>query len=62
MILSEKFTDLSQPTMSHHFKILADAEILVVEKNGTEKSYSLNTKNLKKNGRNFHLNRNIIPL
>jgi DNA-binding transcriptional ArsR family regulator len=48
--VSEKFSDLSQPTMSHHFKILAEAEILNVEKNATERIYSLNLKTLKENG------------
>jgi ArsR family transcriptional regulator, arsenate/arsenite/antimonite-responsive transcriptional repressor len=34
--------DLSQPTLSHHIKILIDANILHVQKDGTSKTYSLN--------------------
>jgi ArsR family transcriptional regulator len=48
--ISEKFSNLSQPTMSHHFKVLAEAGILLVEKNSTERIYSLNIKNLKDSG------------
>lgn len=33
---------LSQPAMSHHFKKLVDAGVLVEEKRGTQKSYRLN--------------------
>jgi ArsR family transcriptional regulator len=45
--ISEKFASLSQPTMSHHFKVLAEAGVLIVEKNSTERIYSLDMKNLK---------------
>jgi ArsR family transcriptional regulator, arsenate/arsenite/antimonite-responsive transcriptional repressor len=37
-----KDLDLSQPTLSHHIKILIDAKILLVQKEGTCKKYSLN--------------------
>jgi ArsR family transcriptional regulator, arsenate/arsenite/antimonite-responsive transcriptional repressor len=45
-----KGLDLSQPTLSHHIKILIDANILFVEKNGTTKKYSLNSKYLEELG------------
>ncbi|NLA43044.1 winged helix-turn-helix transcriptional regulator [Candidatus Saccharibacteria bacterium] len=34
--------ELSQPAMSHHFKRLVDAKILLVEKRGTENFYRFN--------------------
>lgn len=34
--------ELSQPAMSHHFKKLVDANIITVEKHGTENFYQLN--------------------
>ena len=34
--------ELSQPAMSHHFKKLVDAGVLLVEKHGTEKHYRFN--------------------
>ena len=34
--------ELSQPAMSHHFKKLVDAGVIVVEKHGTENFYKLN--------------------
>ncbi len=37
-----KDIDLSQPTLSHHIKILIDANILLVQKEGTSKKYTLN--------------------
>lgn len=37
-------SSLSQPAMSHHFKKLVDAEILLESKNGTEKIYAINHK------------------
>jgi ArsR family transcriptional regulator, arsenate/arsenite/antimonite-responsive transcriptional repressor len=42
--------DLSQPTLSHHIKILIDADILLVQKEGTCKKYMLNTQYLDKLG------------
>jgi ArsR family transcriptional regulator, arsenate/arsenite/antimonite-responsive transcriptional repressor len=42
--------DLSQPTLSHHIKILIDANILHVQKEGTSKKYSLNQEYLDKLG------------
>ncbi len=41
--LSEKFPHLSQPTLSHHFKVLAEAGIIDVKKEGTAHIYRLNT-------------------
>lgn len=37
------FLRLSQPAMSHHFSKLVDAGVLVVEKQGTHKSYRVDT-------------------
>ena len=37
-----EFHKLSQPTMSHHFKKLVDAGVLIEYKVGVEKSYQLN--------------------
>ena len=37
-----EFHKLSQPTMSHHFKKLVDARVLIERKVGVEKSYQLN--------------------
>ena len=48
--LSEKFPHLSQPTLSHHFKVLADAGIIDVTKEGTAHTYRLNAELLKKAG------------
>ena len=48
--LSEKFPHLSQPTLSHHFKVLADADVILVKKKGTAHSYSLNRALLEKAG------------
>lgn len=38
---------LSQPAMSHHFKKLVDAGVLVESKKGTQKIYELNSEQLK---------------
>lgn len=46
----EKFSDLSQPTMSHHFKVLHESGMITIDKVGTERVYSLNIKNLKEIG------------
>ena len=35
-------TQLSQPAMSHHFSKLVDAGVLLEQKQGTEKVYSIN--------------------
>lgn len=35
-------SSLSQPAMSHHFKKLVDAGVLLERKSGTEKIYELN--------------------
>ena len=35
-------SSLSQPAMSHHFKKLVDAGVLLESKKGTEKIYALN--------------------
>lgn len=48
--ISEKFPRLTQPTMSHHFKVLIEVGILSLEKNGTENKYSLKIKNLESVG------------
>ena len=48
--LSEKFPHLSQPTLSHHFKVLAEAGIIDVTKEGTAHTYRLNAELLKKAG------------
>jgi len=37
-------SSLSQPAMSHHFKKLVDAGVILEQKQGTEKIYELNTK------------------
>ena len=48
--ISEKFPELSQPTMSLHFKILKESGVLDVKKKGTEHTYTLNIQDLKKCG------------
>lgn len=48
--VSESFKDLSQPTISHHFKVLEKAGIISVRKEGTSNFYSLNKETLKKSG------------
>lgn len=45
-------SSLSQPAMSHHFKKLVDAEILLETKYGTEKIYSINHELFEKIGIN----------
>lgn len=39
-------SSLSQPAMSHHFKKLVDAGVILESKKGTEKIYVLNTEAL----------------
>ncbi len=41
---AEKVVDLSQPTVSHHIKILVDAGLLNAEKNGRHIKISVNKK------------------
>lgn len=47
--LSKKFP-LSQPTLSHHFSKLMDANIIVKRKNGASHFYRVNHKFLKEKG------------
>lgn len=44
------FHRLSQPTMSHHVSKLVDAGVLVEQKTGTAKSYSVDTDKLERHG------------
>jgi len=48
---AEKVVDLSQPTVSHHLKVLADAGLLDTEKDGRHVIISVNKKTLEE----FHL-------
>jgi ArsR family transcriptional regulator, arsenate/arsenite/antimonite-responsive transcriptional repressor len=45
-----KAISLSQPTLSHHIKVLIKANILIVKKIGTSKTYTLNVEYLDKLG------------
>ncbi len=47
--LQKKF-DLSQPTLSHHFKKLIDADIILQRKEKTANFYAVNDEFLKKIG------------
>ncbi len=47
---AEKIAELSQPTVSHHLKILTDAGLLDVVKNGRYSIISINKKTLKEFG------------
>jgi ArsR family transcriptional regulator len=47
-------SSLSQPAMSHHFKKLVDAGVLLESKKGTEKFYQLNSELLEHLGINAH--------
>ena len=40
--LAEKF-DMTKPSMSHHFAILKEADLVVCRRNGQQLIYSLNT-------------------
>ena len=51
--LLDKFP-LSQPTLSHHFNKLADANILKVRKKGTNHFYSIDNQYLKNLGIDIH--------
>lgn len=44
------FLKLSQPAMSHHFKKLVDAGVIVESKEGVSKAYMINTELLKSVG------------
>jgi len=47
-------SSLSQPAMSHHFKKLVDAGVLLESKRGTEKFYELNGELLGRLGLDVH--------
>lgn len=36
--------DLAQPSVSHHLKLLTDADLIIAEKEGRNMKYSLNNK------------------
>lgn len=44
---------LSQPTVSHHLKILKEANLITAEKKGKEVFYTINKKNIKNCCTNF---------
>jgi ArsR family transcriptional regulator, arsenate/arsenite/antimonite-responsive transcriptional repressor len=44
---AEKIAELSQPTVSHHLKILTDAGLLNADKNGRHITVTVNKKALK---------------
>jgi ArsR family transcriptional regulator, arsenate/arsenite/antimonite-responsive transcriptional repressor len=46
-------TGLSQPTCSHHIKLLADSELIVCRKQGRNNIFTLNKDNFKKLGAFF---------
>lgn len=48
--ISSYFPHLTQPTLSHHFKILHSAGLLSVEKIGTSHEYSLDRDLLQRSG------------
>jgi ArsR family transcriptional regulator len=48
--ISGVIDDLSQPTLSHHFKVLHEAGIIDVRKEGVSCYYILNRKRLKEMG------------
>lgn len=47
-----RVSSLSQPAMSHHFHKLVEAGVILEEKNGKEKIYTLNRELLEANGLN----------
>ncbi|MEW6194192.1 MAG: helix-turn-helix domain-containing protein [Bacteroidota bacterium] len=47
---AEEIADLSQPTVSHHIKILVEADLLRAEKNGRCVMLSVNKKTLNEFG------------
>ncbi len=46
-------TGLSQPTCSHHIKLLADSELIECRKQGRNNFFTLNKQNFKKLGQYF---------
>ncbi len=46
-------TGLSQPTCSHHIKLLADSGLIVCRKQGRNNIFTLNKENFKKLGQYF---------
>ncbi len=46
-------TGLSQPTCSHHIKLLADSELIACRKQGRNNIFTLNKENFKKLGQYF---------
>jgi DNA-binding transcriptional ArsR family regulator len=46
-------TGLSQPTCSHHIKLLADSELITCRKQGRNNIFTLNKANFKKLGQFF---------
>jgi DNA-binding transcriptional ArsR family regulator len=44
----QQLTGLSQPTCSHHIKLLADSELVVCRKDGRNHFFTLNKNNFKK--------------
>ena len=46
-------TGLSQPTCSHHIKLLVESELLECRKEGRNNFFTLNKNNFKKLGRYF---------
>jgi ArsR family transcriptional regulator, arsenate/arsenite/antimonite-responsive transcriptional repressor len=48
--ISSGLSELTQPTISHHFKVLTDAGVVSVRKEGVTCHYSLEKKFLKEHG------------
>lgn len=46
-------TGLSQPTCSHHIKLLADSELITCRKQGRNNIFTINKENFKKLGQYF---------
>jgi ArsR family transcriptional regulator, arsenate/arsenite/antimonite-responsive transcriptional repressor len=46
-------TGLSQPTCSHHIKLLADSDLIICRKQGRNNIFTLNKENFKKLGQFF---------
>ncbi len=53
--ISSFFKKLSQPTISHHFKVLENAKIISIRKECTSNFYSLNEKKLRQSGVDLNL-------
>ncbi len=47
--------DFSQPTLSHHMKVLVDNDLITYRKEGNRKMYNLNNGTLKEAGRYLDL-------